>query len=326
MKNIYGNEFLKATLANMVSCGRTAHTVLFYGEKGCGKKLMAQYYTELLLCENPQPEAPCGRCNACTNSQKGFHPDVLYVEKSGKLAGYSVETARAICSDAFIKPNNSSRRKVYIFCDCHNMDVRTQNTLLKIIEEPPDYAYFIFTSESKSDFLPTIISRCVCFGVSPCTEEQASASLAEDGFSQQEIADAVACFHGNIGMCRAYLIDDKLRSMVNLTKDITNSIISKDEYALNQLFFTLGKERQDVRNTLSLLDKLVRDAAVLGKDSSAETIGCWREGAVRLSGEIAPYQAVKIHRAVEKAWGAVELNVNIPLALAALSGEIINCL
>ncbi len=326
MKKIYGNDFLLSTLSNMVSSGRAAHTVLFYGEKGSGKKLMAQYYTSLLLCENPSGNAPCGHCNACINSAKGFHPDVIYAETSGKLGGYSVETARKISSDAFIKPNNSSGRKIYLFCDCHNMDVRTQNTLLKIIEEPPDYAYFIFTAESKADFLPTIISRCVCFGTSLCTEEQSAEALAADGFGDREISDAVSCFHGNIGMCREYIVNEKLRCDVNLTKSIADSIIRRDEYALNQLFFSLGKDRNDVRETLSMLDKLVRDAAVLGKDKNAETIGCWREGAVRLSETIAPYQAAKIHRAVENAWRAVEFNVNIPLVLAALSGEIINCL
>lgn len=326
MKKIYGNEYLRATLANMVKSGRTAHTVLFYGEKGSGRKLMAQYYTELLLCEDPSEGRPCGSCNACMNSEKGFHPDITYVETSGKLGGYSVETARSVCSDAFIRPNNSSGRKIYIFRDCRNMDARTQNTLLKIIEEPPDYAYFIFTSESKTDFLPTIISRCVCFGLSLCTEEQTRAALAEYGFSESEISGAVECFHGNIGRCVDYLSDEKLRRTVDLTKSLTDSIIKKDEYALNAAFFALGRERFEVRNTLSLLDKLMRDAAVLCKDRNAAVIGCWREGAVRLSSMITAYQAARIHRCIEKAWNAVEFNVNIPLVLAALSGEIMNVL
>lgn len=326
MKNIYGNEYLKATLASMVKSGRTAHTVLFYGEKGSGRKLMAQYYTRLLLCDDPADGKPCGSCKSCVNSEKGFHPDVIYPETSGKLGGYSVETARSVCSDAFIKPNNSSGRKIYIFRDCHHMDVRTQNTLLKIIEEPPDYAYFIFTSESKSNFLPTIISRCICFGTALCSEEETRSALAENGFSEPEISRAVECFHGNIGRCLDYLTDEKLRQTVDLTKSITDSIIKKDEYTLNTLFFSLGRERDDVRNTLSLLDKLIRDAAVLTKDNNAQTIGCWRDGAVRLSSMLTVHQAARIHRFIENAWNTIECNVNIPLVLAALCGEIMSCL
>lgn len=239
MKRIYGNEQLVNTLSNMVGTGRTAHTVLFYGEKGSGRKLMAQYYTQLLLCENGADGEPCGRCTACKNVEQGFHPDVIYAEKSGKLGGYSVQTARGICSDAFIKPNNSSGCKIYIFSDCHSMDTRTQNTLLKIIEEPPEYAYFIFTSESKSDFLPTIISRCVCFGTSACTEQETMDALAAEGFEHSRIEEAVECFHGNIGMCIEYLSNEQLRKIVDLTKRMTDSIINKDEYALNTMFYRL---------------------------------------------------------------------------------------
>lgn len=59
MKKIYGNDYLLSTLESMVNCGRTAHTVLFYGEKGCGRKLIAKYYIKLFLCENKtDPESP----------------------------------------------------------------------------------------------------------------------------------------------------------------------------------------------------------------------------------------------------------------------------
>lgn len=323
MKKIQGNNLLISNLCNMKKSGRTAHTVLFYGEKGTGKKLMAEFYTSLLMCRNPIDNMPCGMCSACKNIQAGTHPDVIYVETSGKLGGYSVDTARKICSDAFIKPNNDTGCKVYVFRDCHNMDVRTQNTLLKIIEEPPEYVYFIFTSETKADFLPTIISRCVCFGISPCTEQQAENALSESNFSPADIQKAIKCFHGNIGMCMEYINNENLRRQVDLTKQLADSIIRKDEYALDTALFTLNKNRNDVRTVLSMLDKLIRDSAVLIQDTKAQNIGCFREGAMKLSYILTSRQAEKIHYSIERAWHTVECNVNIPLALSALCAEII---
>lgn len=322
MKKIYGNNLLISNLCNMKKFGRTAHTMLFYGEKGTGKKLFADFYASLLMCSNLVNDMPCGMCSVCRNIQSGTHPDVIYAETSGKLGGYSVDTARKICSDAFIKPNNDTGCKVYIFRDCHNMDIRTQNTLLKIIEEPPEYAYFIFTSETKADFLPTIISRCVCFGVSPCTEEQAENALMENNFSPADIKNAVKCFHGNIGMCTEYINNENLRRQVDLTKQLADSIIKKDEYALDTALFTLNKNRNDVRTVLSMLDNLIRDSAVLIQDSQAKNIGCYRDGAVKLSYMITSRQAEKIHNSIERAWHTVECNVNIPLALSALCAEI----
>ena len=322
MKKIYGNKQLLDVLAGMAASGRTAHSLLICGEKGSGRKLIAKYYTQALMCSSPENGRPCGVCNSCVNIDKDIHPDVIYPERSGKLGNYSVTTARDIIADAYVKPNNSSGCKVYIFADCHNVDLRTQNALLKLIEEPPDYAYFIFTSGSKSEFLPTIISRCVCFSTSPCTEEEAEQSLAESGYAQSDIKAAVSCFHGNIGMCESYINDENLRKRVDLTKSIADSIIRKDEYALSVGLFALGKEREDVREVLSMLDKLMRDAAVLEKDANAQTIGCFREGALALSHSLTAYQSARVHGCIEKAWGAVESNVNIPLVLTALGAEI----
>lgn len=323
MKNIKGNNHLLSTLDSMAIRQKPAHTVLFWGEKGSGRKLIAEYYTRQLLCENLSEGKPCGQCKSCRSAEYGAHPDVVYVPKSGKLGGFSVETARSVISSAYVRPNNDSGRKVYIFADCRNMDSRTQNALLKLIEEPPDYAYFIFTTESRSDFLPTIISRCVCFKVSLCTENEAREALAEEGRASDEIDRAVECFHGNIGMGIRYLIDGELKKQVDLTKSLADSIIKKDEYALNAAFFSVGKERNDVKTVLSMLDMLIRDAAVLAEDSGAKLIGCYRRGAVMLSEQLTSSRAARIHRRIEHAWRAVEANVGIPLVLAALCAEII---
>lgn len=322
MIKIYGNSYLLSSLEGMASSGRTAHSVLISGEKGSGKKLMAKYYAQALMCKSPAGGKPCGVCSACRNVEKDIHPDVIYPEKSGKLGGFSVATAREVIADAYIKPNNSSGCKVYIFADCHNVDTRTQNTLLKLVEEPPDYAYFIFTCGSKSEFLPTIISRCVCFTASPCTEEETSCALAERGYSQSDIAGAIECFHGNIGRCISFMEDESVRKRADLTKALAASIIRRDEYTLGALLFSAGREREDVRDILSMLDMLVRDAAVLGRDEGAVLIGCSRQEASGLSLSLTPLQAARIHSLIEKAHHAIESNVTIPLALSALGAEI----
>ena len=323
MKKIYGNEYLLSTMANMIKNDKAAQSVIFCGEKGSGKRLMAKYYTMSLMCESPVDGRPCGKCNSCHNVDKGYHPDVIYAPRTGKLGGYSVETARSVINQAYIKPNNNSGKKVCIFTDCKNTDPRTQNVLLKLIEEPPEYAYFILTCESRTDFLPTIISRCVCFGVSTVTEEEAKQALIEDDCTPEEAESAVKCFHGNIGMCGDYIRDEELRKQVDLTKSLADSIIRKDEYMLNVQLFSLGSGRNEVKTVLSMLDKLVRDAAVLGRDKDAELIGCSRENAVALSGRLTPYQAVRIHNKIELADKAVDRNVAIPLTTAALAAETI---
>ena len=322
MKKIYGNHNLLETLNRMNACGRNTHSLIFYGEKGSGRKLFAEYYTAQLMCENPIDGAPCGICPACRNVSNNSHPDVNYVRTEGKLESYTVSIAREIISDSAIKPNNHTNRKVYIFRDCRKMSVQTQNMLLKLIEEPPDHAYFIFTAEAKYEFLPTIISRCTCLGVSPCTDEEALQALAENGVSPDDAAEAVSCFHGCIGMCMDYLNNEELKKQVDLTKSLTDSIINRNEYALDLAFHTLGSSKNNIREVLTLADKLFRDAAVLDRDSNAAVIGCYPAGAKTLAGSITAYQAARIHEKIETAWRSIDANVSAQLTLTALCGEI----
>ncbi|MDE5947088.1 MAG: DNA polymerase III subunit [Oscillospiraceae bacterium] len=325
MKKIYGNHKLIKMLEDMVKNNHISHAVLFYGENGIGKKTIAEYYTYLLMCPNVKDGKPCFNCKTCHNIADNIHPDIITAEKSGKLGGYSVETVRKICSDAFIKPNNS-RKKIYIFKDCSHMDERSQNTLLKIIEEPPEYVYFIFTAESKSKFLPTIISRCMSFGVSPCSEEECQTALLETENDVKSVENAVECFHGNIGMCKSFINDEKIRESVNIVKSVTDSIIRKNEYETLLAMNNLGKEREEIKKSLTMLDLIIRDAVILNYDENPVFIGCYPEGSRNLSDIISLNTGNYIHRLIEKAWHSIGTNVNITLILSALCSEIFEIL
>jgi len=321
MKKIYGNQKLIETLEKMTLRDRTAHTVLFFGEKGLGKKTIAGYYIYLLMCRNRINGKPCFECKSCHNISDGIHPDVITAEKSGKLGGYSVDVIRKICADAYIKPNNSNK-KVYIFSDCSHMDERSQNTLLKIIEEPPEYAYFIFTAESKSEFLPTVISRCISFQVSPCSNEECRLSLSDEGFGKSEIDNAVECFHGNIGMCIEFIRNENLRELVKMVRLMTDSIIRHDEYSFSYALNRIGKERGDIKLSLTMLDRIVSDSVILNYNKNTVMYNCYPEGAEALSEIITLKSGNSIHNFIEKSWTAVNANVNTALALSALGGEI----
>ena len=72
----------------------------------------------------------------------------------------SVEVLRRVAADACILPNEG-RRKVYIFPDCGLLDPKAQNVLLKVLEEGPPQAAFLFCAASSALLLPTIRSRAV---------------------------------------------------------------------------------------------------------------------------------------------------------------------
>ena len=95
----------------------------------------------------------------------GIHPDVITVRDEAHK-NLSVDIVRQIRADAYIRPNEGAR-KVYIFPDCTILTEQDQNVLLKIVEEGPPYAAFLFCAENSSVVLQTLRSRCVELKIHP---------------------------------------------------------------------------------------------------------------------------------------------------------------
>lgn len=311
----YGNEPVLETLYGMLRNDRAAHGFLFYGEAGLGKKTLAQRFMAEMLCAGT--EKPCGQCKSCRMLANGVHPDVRYAEHTGKRGGFSVDTVREIGMD-LASPPNEGNAKFYLFCDCDNMDARSQNLLLKAVEEPPEYVYFIFTAAAPTVLLPTVRSRITALAAAPVTEQQCRQALTERGFGAEECNAAIEAFHGNIGQCLNFLEKESIRNVVGLTKSAINSIINRNEYALLQATASLGKEREQAMLFLTLFDRTLRDAMALKYDVGTACIGCDAVGAVQLSERLSTAAGQAMHLAVDKTYAALEANVNLPLALSAL--------
>jgi DNA polymerase-3 subunit delta' len=315
---IYGNKLIKETILNMSQKDRMAHSFLICGEKGLGKKNIADWLAALLVCEGA--EKPCFACRSCHLASEHTHPDIIYAEHSGKLGGFSVDTVREICSDAYIKPNNGER-KIYIFTDADKITVQAQNSLLKLIEEPPDHAYFIFTVTDRNVILETIRSRVITLSAAPVSREDTLAALAENGVSDSEANDAVSVFGGNIGKCLDYVKSDAMKSTVDLTKKVTDCIINRDEYGILKNLTDASADKDMFKTVIGMLDSIIRDALALRYDPDSMT-GCYSSGARELSSGTTMNACEKMHEALGKAYSLIDKNVNIKLIASVLCGEI----
>ena len=92
-----------------------------------------------------------------------------------------VDLARRIKAENAIIPNDGPRR-VTVIRHAHNLNPMAQNALLKELEEPPAYAFFILTAEQPDALLQTVRSRCTRFALEPpqqtASDEEAAALLA----------------------------------------------------------------------------------------------------------------------------------------------------
>ncbi len=314
MIKLWSKDSFVSALESMKRNGRMAHAFLLTGEKGVGKKTAADYIAMTLLCERGG-DVPCGECRHCRRILENTHPDVIRPEKSGKKQIYNRETIRRVCSDAYVKPNDCDS-KVYIFTDCESVEEGTQNLMLKLIEEPPDTAFFIFTAVSRSVFLPTILSRVITIGIPECSEEDCEKALEDMGFAAEEINGAVERFHGNIGNCLDYLNGGETAENAEICRDVIAAIAAGDEYGLLTALHRIGENRNRIKLVLELADKTIRDACVL-RLGTAPTIGCDPKGAELLSRKISMRRAELIHEAIGRVSIHCGMNMNVPSELSA---------
>ena len=155
------------------SRGTLSHALLF---SGSGDRIAAaQYAAAAMECQGGG-QKPCGTCPACRKVFSGIHPDVITVRDEAHK-NLSVDTVRQIRADAYIRPNEGAR-KVYIFPDCTILTEQDQNVLLKIVEEGPPYAAFLFCAENSSVVLQTLRSRCVELKLHPAVTVEKESSEA----------------------------------------------------------------------------------------------------------------------------------------------------
>lgn len=142
-ENIIGHEKQKDVIENMVKNDAISHAYLFYGKKGIGKSLLAcEFAKKILKTENLSE-----------------NPDYTYISKQEDKKEIVIEQIRKNIIDNIYETPIASDKKVYIIDDAETLNVAAQNALLKTLEEPPKYVIIILISNSKSAFLPTILSR-----------------------------------------------------------------------------------------------------------------------------------------------------------------------
>ena len=168
----FANDPIARRIREAASRGTLSHALLFSGSGDLGAA--AQYAAAAMECQSGQK--PCGTCSACRKVFSGIHPDVITVRDEAHK-NLSVDTIRQIRSDAYIRPNEGSR-KVYIFPDCTILTEQDQNVLLKIVEEGPPYAAFLFCAENASVVLQTLRSRCVELKLHPAETGEKESSEA----------------------------------------------------------------------------------------------------------------------------------------------------
>ncbi|TMA27492.1 MAG: DNA polymerase III subunit delta' [Deltaproteobacteria bacterium] len=173
-EEIAGQERALRILRTALEREQTHHAYLLAGPAGAGKEKAALVFAQAANCLGQA--RPCQVCEHCTAIARGNFPDVSWQMPLAELLARGrisradldgapskeirVDEIRALARRLSLAPLRG-RRKVAILVPADAMNERSQNTLLKTLEEPPPATTFLLLSAHPDSLLPTVRSRCV---------------------------------------------------------------------------------------------------------------------------------------------------------------------
>jgi DNA polymerase III subunit gamma/tau len=156
---VVGQQHVTRTLANAINSNRVAHAYIFSGVRGVGKTTSARILAKALNCVKGPTAEPDGTCDSCRAISAGTSLDVLEIDAASNRGIDQIRELREMVRYA----PASSRYKVVILDEAHQLTDEASNALLKTLEEPPERVVFILATTRAEDLVETIKSRAQLF-------------------------------------------------------------------------------------------------------------------------------------------------------------------
>src|SRR5260370_22770082 len=207
--DFHGNAETVHRLRDMLARDRFPHAVVLSGGRGSGKYTLALMLAQALNCLNPTttdglPDF-CRKCGNCTRIAQAAdldarfaeavearenlretdkketrlfvqtHPDVLVVPPDPPQMMIKVDQVRRVIETIYYRPGEA-RERIYIFTQSAFMK-EAANSLLKVLEEPPEFATIFLLTENPSELLPTIRSRSMIVTLAALPAEEIERDL-----------------------------------------------------------------------------------------------------------------------------------------------------
>ncbi len=156
---IIGQGQVTVTLGNAIVKDKLAHAYVFSGPRGVGKTTAARILAKAVNCAEYPSAEPCNKCDSCKAIQSGSSLDIIEIDAASNRG---IDDMRELRENAAFAPS-SSRYKVYVIDEAHQITKDAFNAFLKTLEEPPPYIIFVLATTEPEKLPVTILSRCQHF-------------------------------------------------------------------------------------------------------------------------------------------------------------------
>ena len=320
-KDVVGHKNIIQYIGNAVTSGAISHAYILNGERGSGKKLLANLFAMSLQCQNRDEDGDaCGKCQSCKQAVSGNQPDIIRVTHE-KPTTISVDDIREqVNNDIQIKPY-SSPYKIYIIAEADMMSVQAQNALLKTIEEPTEYAVIILLTENAETLLPTIRSRCVMLKLRNIKDQLVKKYLME----QMEIPDykadvCVAFAQGNMGKAIALATSEYFNE---IREEAVHLLRNIDDMQVEELMGAVKKcsaYKMNISDYMDVIAIWYRDVLIYKATKNVDRVVFSDQMRyIKDRAKKSSYEGIEnILEGLEKAKARLKANVNFELTMELL--------
>jgi len=298
--DFHGNSDVVRRLRDMLARNHFPQAVILAGPAGSGKYTLALMLAKAMNCLSPVttdglPDF-CGKCSNCvrialsedldarfaeavearenlrdtdkkeTRLFVQTHPDVLIIPPDPPQMMIKVDQVRRVIETIYYRPGEA-RERVYIFTESAFMK-EAANSLLKVLEEPPEFATIFLLTENPGELLPTIRSRSMTVTLAALPAEEIEHDLAgrrpEWTAKQRALASRLA--NGAIGAARSFDLAGYTAARAQALTLLNTALRGTDHSELFKVTetFRAGAEGRDkIEKLLRTLYSLLQDLTFL---------------------------------------------------------------
>jgi DNA polymerase-3 subunit delta' len=295
-----GNSEVVHRLREMLARNRFPQAVIVAGPAGSGKYTLALMLAKAMNCLSPVfadglPDF-CGKCSNCVriaqseDLQAGFgeavearenlrdtdkketrifvqtHPDVLVIPPDPPQMMIKVDQVRRVIETIYYRPGDAKER-VYIFTDSAFMK-EAANSLLKVLEEPPEFATIFLLTENPGELLPTIRSRSMTISLAALPPEEIEKYLARHrpDWNVKQRALAARLSEGAVGRACNFDLNAYTAARSQALTILNSALWSTDHselFKVTETFRAGAEGREKTENLLRTLYALLQDLMFL---------------------------------------------------------------
>lgn len=253
---IIGHLNLRSRLSKLATRDIMAHSNIFVGPPGIGKRLVAKDLAYLLLCDHMKSSAAsndsaCFDCDSCRLLASGNHPDFYLLECD--TVGFNAEQARELLYSINLAPYRAGKR-VVILNDADSLSTVVANLLLKTLEEPRKDTFFFLIASNSSRLPIPVVSRCQNWRFSYLSNSEVAEAL--QGTEDLSIVDTLVEIAGG-SLENIKEIETFLPKWQNVKEKLAK-IVAGDSYLAMNYASELTKDKEQIAANLSLLRLFIK--------------------------------------------------------------------